>query len=64
MFFHENHVHKAISKVGGPTKASNHLGVSNGCVHKWIKAHRISNIDQARKLSELSGIELEKLRSA
>lgn len=62
MFFQENHVRSAVAKVGGPTFTSNSLGVSNGCVHKWIKAGRVPNIAKARQLAELSGIELEKLR--
>jgi hypothetical protein len=62
MFFIENHVKKAVAKAGGPTFTSNRLNVSNGCVHKWIKAGRISNITKARQLAELSGIDLEKLR--
>jgi hypothetical protein len=36
--------------------------VSNGAVHSWIKKRRVTNIDFARKLSELSGIPVEKIR--
>lgn len=64
MFFLENSVKRAVARVGGPTFTSNHLGVSNGCVHKWIKAGRVPNLNKARQLAELSGIELEKLRGA
>lgn len=64
MFFIENHVKTAVAKVGGPTETSNQLHVSNSAVHKWIKAGRISKINQARKLAELSGISVEKLRGA
>lgn len=64
MFFIENHVKTAVTKVGGPTETSNQLNVSNGCVHKWIKAGRISKINQAKKLSEISGVSVEKLRGA
>ncbi|MDO9485023.1 MAG: hypothetical protein Q7K25_03070 [Actinomycetota bacterium] len=62
MFFQENYVRAAVMKVGGPTETSNQLNVSNGCVHKWVKAGRISKINQARKLADLSGISVEKLR--
>ena len=62
MFFQENHVRAAIEKAGGPTHVSNLLNVSNGCVHKWAKAGRISKINQAKKLAELSGVSVEKLR--
>ena len=64
MFFQENHVRSAVQKAGGPTHISNQLNVSNGCVHKWIRAGRISKINQAKKLSELSGVSVEKLRGA
>lgn len=64
MFFLENHVKKAVAKVGGPTYTSNQLGVSNGCVHKWVAAGRVPNIEKARKLADLSGIDLQKLRGA
>lgn len=62
MFFRENHVKTAVAKAGGPTYTSNQLKVSNGCVHKWIKAAHVSNIDKARQLAKLSGIAVEKLR--
>ncbi len=58
----ENAVKKAVEKIGGVTRASNELRVSNGAVHSWIKNRRVTNIDYARKLSELSGIPLEKVR--
>ena len=62
MFFQENHVRSAVAVAGGPTFTSNHLGVSNGCVHKWVKAGRVPNIVKARQLSELSGVSVDKLR--
>ena len=58
----ENYTKNAISRIGGVTRASNILGVSNGAVHSWIKKRRVTNIDFARKLSELSGIPVEKIR--
>ncbi|MDF2457738.1 MAG: hypothetical protein K0S79_154 [Nitrospira sp.] len=61
-FLPENHVKRAVEIVGGPTFASNLLSVSNQCIHKWIAAERVPNLNQARKLSELSKIEVEKLR--
>lgn len=64
MFFQENHVRSAVAKVGGPTFTSNSLGVSNGCIHKWVKAGRVPNILKARQLSELSGVSVEKLRGS
>lgn len=58
----KNQVRLAVNKVGGVTKASNLLNLSNGAVHAWIRKRRVSNIDYARKLAELSGIKLEMLR--
>lgn len=60
--YSENFVRRAIMTIGGVTKTSNILGVSNGAVHSWIKRRKVVNIDYAKKLSELSKIPLEKLR--
>ena len=62
MFIQENFVEKAVAKAGGPTMTSNQLGVSNGAVHKWIKANRVPNLNTAKRLAELSHVSLEKLR--
>lgn len=63
MFFTpENHVRIAIAKAGGPTKVSNQLSISNGAVHAWCRKARISDIDYARKISEMSGISVDLLR--
>lgn len=63
MFFTpENHVRIAIAKAGGPTKVSNTLSLSNNTVHAWIRKARISNIDYARKVSEMSGVSVDQLR--
>jgi len=34
----ENAVKKAVERIGGVTKTSNLLGVSNGCVHSCEEA--------------------------
>ncbi len=60
--YSENAVRKSIDKIGGVTKTSSLLGVSNGAVHSWIKNRRVTNIDYAKKISELSGVPLEKVR--
>lgn len=62
MFNFQNNVRTAVDRIGGPTKTSNILGVANGTVHAWIKAHRVANIDFARKLAELSGMPVDELR--
>ena len=62
MFFQENYVRIAIAKAGGPTAVSNYIGISNACVHLWVKKQRVSSIVKARQLAELSGVLLDKLR--
>lgn len=63
MFFTpDNHVRIAIAKAGGPTKVSNQLSISNGAVHAWVRKGRIADIDFARKVAELSGVKVDKLR--
>ena len=61
-FLPENAVKKAVKIIGGVTKASNLLGVSNGAVHSWVKRGRVTNIDYAKKLAELSGLKVEQVR--
>jgi DNA-binding transcriptional regulator YdaS (Cro superfamily) len=61
-YLSENAVKKAVKIIGGVTKASNLLGVSNGAVHSWVKRRRVTNIDYARKLAELSGVGVERIR--
>ncbi len=62
MFMYQNQVKAAVRKIGGPTKTSNLLGVSNGAIHAWIKARRIPNVDYARKVAELAGMRVEDVR--
>lgn len=64
MFLNENKVRTAVSRLGGPTKASNLLNVSNGAIHAWIKAGRVPNIDLAKKLAELAGMRVLEVRPA
>jgi len=59
----ENYVKVAVDRVGGVTKASNLLGVANNTVTTWVKKRRVSNIDYATKLAELSGMKVQELRS-
>ena len=51
-----------LPRAGGATKTSILLGVSNACVYRWIKVLRVPDIDHARKLAEVSGMPVEKLR--
>ncbi|WP_153145305.1 hypothetical protein [Dechloromonas sp. H13] len=64
MYHHfENYVKVAVDRAGGVTKASNVLGVANQTISTWIKKRRVSNIVYASKLAELSGLEIQQLRS-
>ena len=62
MFIHTNQVKLAVNTIGGPTKTSNLVGVSNGAVHAWIKAQRIANIDYAKKVAAAAGMQVNDLR--
>lgn len=62
MFIDQNHVRTAVARLGGPTKVSNLLNVSNGAVHAWIKAANVPNIDLAKKLAELAGMQVSEVR--
>ncbi|PWF44025.1 CI repressor [Massilia glaciei] len=54
----------AVNRLGGPTKAAHAMGVSNTSIHTWIKRQRISNIDKAKLMAKLSGLELHQLRGS
>ncbi len=57
-----NAVKQAIHNIGGPTKASNALGVSNATIHSWLNKGNVPNIDLAIQLAMLSGVKVEDLR--
>ena len=57
-----NFVRVAVERVGGPTRAARLMDVANATVHNWITNQRVPNINQARKLSGLSCVELDRLR--
>lgn len=58
----QNYVKIAVDRLGGPTKSAHAMAVSNTTIHDWVKRNRISNIDKAKLMSQLSGIELQQLR--
>lgn len=66
MFFSltQNHVRTAVDRLGGPTKAAHSMVVSNATIHSWIKKHDIQNIDKAKLMAKLSGMDLGQLRRA
>lgn len=60
----ENHVKTAVDRLGGPTKAAHAATVSNATIHSWIKKQDIHNIDKAKLMAKLSGMDLGQLRNA
>ena len=57
-----NYVRVGVDRVGGPTKAAHAIGVSNTTIHEWIRQTNIPNIDYAKKLAGLAGLEVQQLR--
>lgn len=56
----ENAVARAVELVGGPTKAARLCGVSNTAVHYWIQSGSVRLLRHALRLSQASGIPIEK----
>jgi len=63
IYLSQNHVRIAVDRIGGVTKAAHAMAVSNTAVHAWIKKQRISDIDKAKRMADLAGMELQQLRS-
>ena len=55
----DNAVARAVSIVGGPTKAARICRVSNAAIHKWLQRGRISLLVHALRLSRASGVPIE-----
>jgi hypothetical protein len=55
----DNAVARAVSILGGPTKAAGICGVSNAAIHKWINRRSVSLLKHAVRLSRASGIPIE-----
>jgi DNA-binding transcriptional regulator YdaS (Cro superfamily) len=62
-FIPQNHVQTAVDRLGGPTKAAHAMAVSNTTIHDWIKRQKIVDIDKAKHMAKLTGLELQQLRS-
>ena len=63
MFYIPQHYVKiAIDRLGGVTKTANAMAVSATTILKWRKAHRVANIDKAKLLAKLTGLEITNLR--
>jgi hypothetical protein len=50
---------RAVTAVGGPTKAAGICGVSNTAIHKWIRRGSVTLLKHALRLSRASGIPIE-----
>lgn len=59
----QNHVKVAVDRLGGPTKSAHAMAVSNTTIHAWIKRGRIVDIDKAKLMAQLAGVELQLLRN-
>jgi hypothetical protein len=55
----ENAVARAVSELGGPTKAARICRVSNAAIHKWIQRGSVSLLRHALRLSRASGVPVE-----
>jgi hypothetical protein len=55
----KNAVARAVSDLGGPTKAARICGVSNAAIHKWTQRGSVSLLRHAVRLSHASGIPIE-----
>lgn len=58
----QNKVKIAVQRVGGPTQVALQIGCSGSAVHAWIRKRKVSDINKARKLAELAGMELREVR--
>jgi len=56
----ENSVARAVAEVGGPTKAATLCGVSNAAVHRWIRSGSVTLLRHALRLSQASGVPIER----
>jgi DNA-binding transcriptional regulator YdaS (Cro superfamily) len=57
-----NNVKIAINRAGGPTKVALLLGCSGTAVHAWIRKNKISDINKATKLAQITGMQVRELR--
>jgi DNA-binding transcriptional regulator YdaS (Cro superfamily) len=62
-YLSQNYVKIAVDRLGGPTRAATAMAVSGTTIHTWIKRQRIVDIDKAKVMAKLTGIDLQQLRS-
>jgi hypothetical protein len=58
-----NWVHVAVELAGGAQTVAKHVGVTRAAVYKWIDRTKMGHVDATtmQKLSELSGVPIDKL---
>jgi DNA-binding transcriptional regulator YdaS (Cro superfamily) len=59
----KNYVKIAVSRLGGPTKSATAMAVSGTTIHHWIKRAKIADIEKAKLMASLTGLEVQQLRS-
>jgi DNA-binding transcriptional regulator YdaS (Cro superfamily) len=59
----QNFVKIAVDRLGGPTKSAHAMAVSNTTIHDWIKRARVVDIDKAKLMAKLSGLDVQQMRS-
>jgi hypothetical protein len=57
-----NKVKIAVDRAGGPTKVALQMGCSGSAVFAWIRKREVSDIDKAKKLAEIAGMDLREIR--
>lgn len=62
MHFNQNYVKIAVERAGGPTKVALLIGCSGAAVHLWIRQQKISDINKARILADIAGMDITELR--
>lgn len=60
--FLKNKVKQAVYLAGGPTSVAIELNCSGTAVHAWIRNGKVSNLARAKRLAELSGVDVLELR--
>ena len=59
----QNYVRIAVDRLGGPTRTATAMAVSGATIHTWINQGKVADINKAKALAKLSGMELQQLRS-
>ena len=57
-----NKIEICVKRLGGRTKTANLMSVSGSAVGYWIRNRKVGDLDKARKLAELSGMDLREIR--